>query len=191
MASVLHLLAPDLPTGTNRQLRYLVEGMRAADWTVDVCSLESNHPRKQRQQRFLPEVEWCQHSLLNDPTIVIRCARYLRAKQPDIVHCWGKHQQAFLRLALRLAGRSRVVWSVRSEAERERIVRSRSPRTLVVNAQHLEQSIPSLHRIETIRNGLRRGEQANVVTPLHQELGIAIRFQLLSCDGRFSPQEKT
>lgn len=172
MVSTLHLLAPDLPTGTAKQIGYLVEGLASCGHTNRICSLEHDQVRKLRLQRFLPQVDYCRQPLPLDPTIVIRCATKIRQTVPDIVHCWGSHRSVLLQLALRLAGVTHVVWSVRSRAESLCLPRSRRQLRVVSNALHVADSLAQDYRVDTVANAVVAAAAPQAVTPLHHELEL-------------------
>lgn len=180
MASIFHLLAPDLSTGTARQLGQLVPAARSLGWNSTVCSLESSASGKSRLRHFVDVTKWCRQPMRLDPTFTIRLARMLRSCRPDLIHCWGQHRSFSIQLALRLSGCSRVLWSVRSEAEAKGLLTSLPPRkshTIVTNAAHLASRLSnhqsSNGRVTMIPNSVQPIPAPEVVTPLPTLLGVS------------------
>ena len=184
MVSILHLLGPDLSTGTAKQIRFLAEGLAGFGDTSKFCSLEHEQSRKSRLERFLPDVEYCRQSLALDPTIVVRCARRIRVSAPDIVHCWGRHNGTYVRLALRLAGVRHEIWSVRSLAEGRGLRRLHSQQSYVTNAAHLAISMSHVcsHAV-CVSNGVLGMGQPTTIGPLHRELELSPETMFIAAVG--------
>ena len=181
MATILHLLGSNLPTGTTKQIGYLSNGLHELGHVSQFCSVEHTESRKRILRSLLPSVQFCRQSLRFDPTFVIRLAKQIRMTNPDIMHCWGIFHPSLVRMAARLAGSPAEVWSVRSHAEKANLGKLGGVFSIVANANHLIEGMPD--RATVIKNGVETSDPPNIVAPLHHELELDSNTQFIAAVG--------
>lgn len=195
MGSIFHVLAPNLATGTARQLSSIVEAQKSQGWDVQLCSLESTSAAKRRLTANIAPTHWLRTTASLDPSAALRLTRQLRAAQPEVVHCWGRHNPVTLPLALRFAGmferpstkhsrRPATIMSLRSDDEARWPISRPSETTIVTNASHLAQrwEVPG-SLVACIANGVEVATDTIEVTPLYQQLDLPADSQFIVAVG--------
>jgi glycosyltransferase involved in cell wall biosynthesis len=144
-----------------------------------------------------------------DPRVVLRLARLIRARRPEIVQTWMYHADLIGGVAARLAGRSEVVWGIHNSTLPR--TTKRSTRLVVAALSRLSHRVPrrivacaavarEVHRklgyddarMVTIPNGFDmesyRPDPA-ARRSVREELGLAVGTRLIGLVARFHPQK--
>lgn len=197
MSSILHLLGPNLATGTTKQLCLIAKALSTKALSSHgvestICSLEANGRRQQIQRSLVPpslSLTFCRQPGHFDPTFVFRCARAIRAAKPSLVHLWGVHSLRQVALAMRLAGVRKHVVSVRSQEEASRY--QHAPNSdWVVNAEWLLSEVPEGCEGYLARNIVpstlpkqHMNSRGTSLSPIRRELGIPPDTKLILAIG--------
>ena len=182
MASTLHLLAPHLPTGTAKQIRYLTEHLRSPLQPHQVCSFDVAGGNRRRLAELLPGVTFSRSAGFLDAAFVLRLARLIRVSQADRLHCWGGHRARLIRFANRLAGGKRIVWSVRSQDELQQLRHIEVGEQVITNAVHLQEGAARRYdQVSFIRNAVEAPAWSVAPSPLWRELRVDPASRFIGC----------
>jgi glycosyltransferase involved in cell wall biosynthesis len=211
MIKVMHVITTLGPAGAETMLCRIAAGMDGTRFENEIVSLRDILDQAERMRAIGVRVRTLgMKKSVPNPFLVMRLARWIRERKPDVIHTWMYHANMVGALAARLAGDVPVVWGIHHSAPDPRVDKRR---TVLVNriCALMSRKFPArivccseaslrfhkklgyaAEKLELIPNGVdpeqfRPDPIARLA--IREELGIPTDAPLIGMAARFHPQK--